>query len=578
MSAATLYMHIRIMRSLLFYLLLLASLPSTAQRYEVLIHEIFADPTPSIGLPNSEWIEIRNRSVRPIPLQGWRIGDNNGQSAPFPYIVLGPDSLLILCATNAVNTLSIHGKCLGLAGFPSLDNEGEIIVLRNAQGKIIHAIEYANEWHQTELKKEGGWSLEMIDTNHPGLFQKNWRSSIHPSGGTPGKPNSIASPLEDRDPPGLFHLYAPDSLHLRIRFDEALDSSVVSQEGFFHLSDGIEIIEARCLPPLFDRIELRTDRALQHEKIYTLTVTELSDLMGNHLNGTMTARTGVPSTPLSSDIRINEILFDPPTGGADYIELVNISKKIIDLSRLHFSSRATNGTLGSIKRLMTEPTYFFPGDHLVCTSDPPALERNYFVQNPNQVISTDALPSLPDTEGSLVVLNEQGETMDELRYSGDWHFSALQTRMGIALERIDPAGKTQDRNNWQSAASTVGYGTPTRRNSQYRLFHRTRSLELSSEVISPDNDGQADFIQIKYKTDTPADRIRIRIFHTGGKMIRELANLALAGNESVFTWDGLDDQRNQLSTGQYILLVETTDVFGKTDRMKKVIALINRSP
>ncbi|MEN9525345.1 MAG: hypothetical protein RLZZ256_729, partial [Bacteroidota bacterium] len=222
----------------------------------------------------------------------------------------------------------------------------------------------------------------------------------------------------------------------------------------------------------------------------------------------------------------------------------------------------------------SEPTYFFPGDHLVLTADPKALTRNYFVQEPELVMRTDALPSLPDTEGSLVVLNGQGVVMDELRYSADWHFPRLQSRTGVALERIDPNLATQNRNNWQSAASTVGYGTPTYANSQYRITKSGETIELSTHILSPKRDGRDDIIQIVYQHEQGGNRIRLRVFHSSGTPVRELANQVLVGTSAVFTWDGLDDRGNALPVGQYILLTETTDLNGRMERTKKVVAIV----
>jgi hypothetical protein len=229
--------------------------------------------------------------------------------------------------------------------------------------------------------------------------------------------------------------------------------------------------------------------------------------------------------------------------------------------------------LGTIQRITSEPTYFFPGDHLVLTADPKALTRNYFVQEPELVMRTDALPSLPDIEGSLVVLNGQGIVVDELRYNADWHFPRLQSRTGVALERIDPNLATQNRNNWQSAASTVGYGTPTRRNSQYRSFITSQQIELSSNILSPDGDGRDDRLQIRIQRTETANRIRIRIFHASGVLVRELANLALVGTDTIFNWDGLDEKGYPLAGGQYILLFEILSAKGVISKEKKLVVI-----
>lgn len=564
------------MRMLLTLFLILCCWAARSQpRYAVVIDELFADPSPSVGLPNCEWIEIRNRSAQTISLQGWRIADGNGQSAPFPNLFLQPDSLLLVSSTSGAALLSPYGRCLGLTGFPSLDNEGETIWLKTAGGQVMHAIAYSVDWHKTELKKQGGWSLEMIDPRHPGLFAPNWTSSIDLSGGTPGKINAVATRLEDREPPQLLNAYSIDSSNLMLCFDEALDSAAMSQAAMYRLSQDREIVVAYWLPPVYDRIQLRSDWPLLRDKIYTLTILEARDLAGNQMTSPRTTRIGIPSSPDSNDLRINEILFNPPTGGSDYVELLLTGKKIVDLSRLFLSARSPGGNLGSIQPVCKTPRYVFSGDHLVLSADPESITRHYFVKQPELLVKTAALPSMPDTEGNLTVLNEQGERVDGLSYSADWHFPLLNDKTGVALERIDPGQATQDKHNWQSAASTLGYGTPTYRNSQYHLVQTNQTVELSSNILSPNRDGRDDIIQISYRSEQGGNRIRLRIFHSSGVPVRELVNQQLTGTLAVFSWDGLDDRGIALPVGQYLLLVETTDLNGRMERFKKVVAILS---
>ena len=61
-------------------------------RYDVVIDEVMADPTPQTGLPNNEWIELKNTTTAAINLLNWRIGDASGQSGPLPNLILQPDA------------------------------------------------------------------------------------------------------------------------------------------------------------------------------------------------------------------------------------------------------------------------------------------------------------------------------------------------------------------------------------------------------------------------------------------------------------------------------------------------------
>ena len=47
-------------------------------------------------------------------------------------------------------------------------------------------------------------------------------------------------------------------------------------------------------------------------------------------------------------------------------------------------------------------------------------------------------------EGYVIALNLQGDIIDEVNYSDDWHFKLIDDPQGVALERIDPYGVSDD--------------------------------------------------------------------------------------------------------------------------------------
>ena len=176
---------------LLFLIIFFPAFIAAQNRYDVVIDEIMADPTPQMGLPNNEWLELKNTTAAPINLQNWRIGDATGQSGPMPNFTLQPDSFVIVCTGSAVAAMSAFGTAISVTSFPSLDNDGELLFLKAANGKTIHAVNYALSWYQNDLKRDGGWTLEMIDTRSPCAGSSNWKASINTAGGTPGKKNSV---------------------------------------------------------------------------------------------------------------------------------------------------------------------------------------------------------------------------------------------------------------------------------------------------------------------------------------------------------------------------------------------------
>jgi hypothetical protein len=215
---------------------------------------------------------------------------------------------------------------------------------------------------------------------------------------------------------------------------------------------------------------------------------------------------------------------------------------------------------------------------MVITEDPPVVKVAYITQNPAAFIAVASMPSFIDTEGDVIILNAQGAITDELKYTDKWHFKLLDNKEGVALERIDYNAATQQQDNWHSAATSSGYGTPGYKNSQYRINDEVKGeVSLSPEIVSPDNDGQDDFATISYKFPEPGYVASITIFDATGRPVRYLQRNALCGVSGSFRWDGLREKNQQLASGIYILFTEIFSLNGKRKQFKKTIVLARRN-
>jgi hypothetical protein len=550
-----------------------------AQQYDIVIDEIMSDPTPQIGLPNNEWIELKNSASSPINLQGWTISTPSNQSGPMPNFILQPDSFVIICTGNAVAAMSGYGSAIAVTNFPSLANTGGQITLSTDQGKTIHSVLYSSDWYQNELKKEGGWTLEMIDTKNPCSGFSNWIASVDASGGTPGRKNSVDTINIDETAPHLLKAYANDSVTITLTFDEPLDSLKAATANNYSISNGIGISQnAVTISPNFNIVRLNLSTPLSANTIYTVTANAITDCIGNVIGSNNTARVGLSSVADSFDIVLNEILFNPKPNGVDYVEIYNRSSKIINLKQVYIANRNSIGTISSITPLSSDNYLLFPQDFMVATEDPSIVKAQYITLNPDAFVTVNSMPSFNDANGDVILLNVQGNIVDELAYDDSWQFPLIANTEGVALERIDYDAPTQAQSNWHSAATSVGYGTPTYKNSEYRRDAIAQGeITVSPAIFSPDNDGIDDFATIDYSFPQPGYVANIIIFDASGKPVRYLQQNALCGIKGNYRWDGLGDKNQKLPVGIYIVYTEVFSLDGKTQQFKNTIVLARRN-
>lgn len=549
-----------------------------ANRFDVVIDELFPDPSPPIQLPNAEFIELKNVSTTSFNIRNWKLSDGSTTATIATNFVLQPDSFVIICANSAVASFTPLGTTLGVSSFPSLNNDADIISLYSAEGRLIHSVAYNSSWYRNAVKSDGGWTLEMIDTKNPCTGMNNWKASENNNGGSPGKINDVNAINIDDQPPALVRSATVDSITISALFNEPLDSATAAWPTNYTFNNGMaQPALATVIMPLCTEVVLKLTSPLNNQTVYELKVNQVKDCSGNEINQLNTAKAGLPVLADSLSIVINEVLFNPKPDGYDYIEIYNRSNRIIDLKQLYLATRNATGQLISITSLGTASWLLFPGEYKVLTENRLWLQQQYLVKDPSLIIELSALPSLPDDKGTIVLMNMQGAIVDELRYDHNWHFALVSEKEGVALERLNYNLPTQDKGNWSSAASTSGYGTPGYANSQLMADGQLQGqIAITPTIFSPDNDGYNDFAAIEYQLGEPGYVANVRIFDANGRIVRHLVNNATLGATGRFRWDGLDDRLAKLPIGMYVVLTEIFNLQGKTRKFKQVVTLARR--
>lgn len=535
---------------------------------DVVISEIMADPSPPVKLPAREYLEITNVTTDSINLQGWLIIATN-DTAYMPKAWIRPGEYIILCSSSGKVELSVYGRVISPPSFPSLNDGGEVIALRDASGSLVHAISYTPEFFNDGLRSGGGWSAELTDMANPFNEPDAWRASLDPSGGTPGRANSSETETVDSRCPEVIAVWpaAPD--RLKVLFSE----TVVLSEGETWLADGAETFPA-CSDDMADRAVLIPLK----EPIKPGTVTSLlmpssvTDFGGNPpcLND---LKTGLPAAPSAGEILFNEILFDPVPGCNDYIELYNNSDKIIDLSQLFLA----NGSSSPVIAVSSIPRQLLPHDYVALTTDRKSITDHYRCAGIHSLFEITALPSMPDDKGSLVLYDHGLNIIDRLDYSSSMHLLFLAGTEGIALEKFSPAMSSAIPGNWHSASEVCGWGTPGTENSALvDPADESSGMTLSSSRVSPDCDGFEDVVSVDVYPGGNDNVISITILSDRGYIVRRLAERFAAGEGTRFVWDGTTDAGARLPAGLYLIMAESFNTEGSSARWKKICALVYR--
>ena len=552
-------------------------LPAQPQLFDVLITEIFADPSPVVGLPEVEYLEIYNNSSSSFDLTDWNIADASSVDQ-LPSYLFSPHEYLILCDEDDIDLFTPFGNVLGVPGLPTLNNTGDELSLLDADSNLIHFVFYNDSWYQSPVKELGGWSLEMIDTNNPCEGESNWIASVNPQGGTPGQANSVQESNPDETNPDLLNVLVISPTQIELIFSEGLDVATSENEGSYLIDNGIgNPVAAEVSFPFLERIVLTLNTPLQPQSVYTVTVeSSVTDCSGNPVLLLNSLSFGLTELPEFGDVIINEVMPNPVSGGGDFVELYNHSNKVIGLDDLLLANYDEFGALDDVEVISEEPLQLLPQQYIALTENVQHLIDQY--QPPadkiRNLLMVGDLPSMPDDTGSVVLLTIIGDVIDSVQYSDDWHLPIIDDEDGISLERIGFSLPSNSPTSWHSAASSVNFGTPGYENSQqFNGVEQSGTITVSPEVFSPNNDSMDDFLTINYEVPAPGYTATVTIFNSRGLEIRKLTQSEVLAPKGTFIWDGFDDEGQRARIGIYIIYFEAFNSEGEVIEMKEKAVL-----
>lgn len=382
----------------------------------------------------------------------------------------------------------------------------------------------------------------------------------------------VRTPEQDLSPPTLVEVNLISSDSLTLTYNELLNTSNSSLFNNIEVNNGIgnpTSININDLSP--NILEITLGQELTSGTLYTVCSMDIQDLAGNPSEVECEEIFRVVS-PEIGDLFINEILFNPPTGGADFIEIINTSDKFLSLDGLTIAN-----TQNSQSDPIEEGLVMLPGEIIAFTKDPEFIIEQYEPLEPAQIIEQE-LPAFNADEGNAMLLfSTSGDeiTLDSFDYSEDLHFVLLDDEKGVSLEKLDPTAETNGPDSWYSASTIVNFATPGYENSNFQNLPSSSEelVSIPNKVFSPNGDGNGDLLAIQFNLPNPGYVSNIKIYTDRGFLVKNVSNNMLLGTQSTVYWDGITDERILGDIGIYVLLIELFDDQGNKSVVKKTCVL-----
>lgn len=291
---------------------------------------------------------------------------------------------------------------------------------------------------------------------------QNWGNSLIVNG-TPGSTNSLSPKRYDL---GITDFYTA-SAYSEVGISEKMFVKIINEgsdlinEFQIHLyedsnknfsPDDIELIATKEFGslPSGDSVlcEFIVDNIAEDEMNFIVELQCDADEFAINNQAQLTTH-GVLINEVRGDLVINEIMYAPNDDEPEWIELLNVSSKEINLKNYQVADNTSS------TKIFEETYIISPNKFLVIAKDS-AIFQKYEVQS-NVLIAS--FPSLNNSGDKVILLDSLNRIIDSLEYSPEWGGDN-----GTSLEKIVPEGLSTDLWNWKSCTDILG-ATPGKINS-----------------------------------------------------------------------------------------------------------------
>lgn len=547
-----------------------------AVAFDILINEFMADPTPQIGLPDAEYVELFNNTDKTFQLSDYTIA-SGGTPVTLPEYLFMPGTYVLLTKVDDAALFQAFGATLGVEGLPTLTNTTDEILIAENNGNVIHRVVYTLDTYQDNAKEGGGYSIELINPEEACKGQANYRATENISGGSPGVVNSVLSNDADMLAPTLDGLFTIDNSTLLLTYSEPLTKFSAEENLNYIISDNLSVVGAQ-LQAENNEVLITLSETIVEGQIYALQYENIADCLGNASMRSDSIFFALPQTPQAGDLIINEILFNPFTGGVDYVELYNNSDLVINLADLNLANLSPD--VNQSERIGVDHL-MFPATYACITSDKSDIVARYAPIEPSRIFE-NALPRLDDASGNISITSFQGSVLDIIEsfdYDEDLHSGFLADDNGVSLERISFNISAGDNSNWASGVQATGFGTPGYQNAQV-ITDPNISLgdfyDILNPTFSPDQDGFKDFMQIQFNLDKADYLGNIKIYDDRGRIVQDLLPNQVLASNIIVNWDGTVSDNTVARMGIYVLRIELLSPSGDREVFKEPIVVARR--
>ncbi|RIK79510.1 hypothetical protein DCC62_05510 [candidate division KSB1 bacterium] len=536
-------------------------------RSTLVINEIMF--TPASGQP--EWLEIYNPQSFSVPLLNWMIEDEAGsRGAIEKNIFIPPRSLRVLTASADMATLfNLPEDAVILTNrFPSLNNSGDLILLRDFSDAVIDSVFYEGDWGAPGKSIEKIWHER--DNN-----RRNWLPSAAAQGATPAEFNSVSPREYDlqleqlRFTPAQPHYGENVELEAMIlnRGRKALSNYTVhffydpigAQDSTVMVELGAFAAAQALAPEDFATVKLVWPQPPSGKNVVIADVRAPQDLVltNNHLTAELWV--GYPA----HTVAINEIYYAPRSSEVEWFELFNCSNATVNLARWRWQDAES------------EVAVIFPDSSFLLA--PGA----FAVISPKGSLPLLAPVAQRVVIGNWLTLNNEADRIrlwdfnkglqDSVSFRNGWGGDT-----GFSLERINPRLPTQDSSNWSTCVDLAG-ATPGQQNSIYTsILPSATSLSISPNPFSPDEDGFDDFAIFNLNLPVTTASVHLKIYDLRGRLVRWLLNNRSVGSAFQVVWNGRDDEGQAVRSGVYLVFMQAISANAGTLLSAKTTVVLAR--